>query len=242
MRVVSVFGGGGAKSLAHAGAWKALLEAGYQPSHIVGTSMGAVIGAAFADGSTYERLVEIALSLQKKDFAALDAWSLAKGVFAGNILKPEPLKRTIARLVPATRFAELQIPLTITATDLDSGELVLFGALGEDAPLIDALYASCALPLYLPPEAIDGRRLGDGGRGSRVRRAAGCEASSDPAAGAGARRSDPCHDGGADRARHRRLAQRCAPARDGTRGGGAGSDIRGGRCRALSRGGVPEDP
>src|SRR6266480_3150857 len=163
MRVVAVFGGGGAKSLAHAGAWKALLEAGYQPSHIVGTSMGAVIGAAFAAGSTYERLVEIALSLQKKDFAALDAWSLAKGVFAGNILKPEPLKRTIARLVPATRFAELQIPLTITATDLDSGELVLFGALGQDAPLVDALYASCALPLYLPPEVIDGHRLGDGG-------------------------------------------------------------------------------
>src|SRR5436190_7981798 len=162
-RVVAVFGGGGAKSLAHAGAWKALLEAGYRPSHILGTSMGAVSGAAFAAGSTYDRLVEIALSLQKKYFAALDAWSLAKGVFAGNILKPEPLKRTIARLVPATRFAELQIPLTITTTDMESGELVLFGALGQDGPLIDALYASCALPLYLPPQVIDGRRVGEGG-------------------------------------------------------------------------------
>ena len=162
-RVVAVFGGGGAKSLAHAGAWKALLEAGLPPSHIVGTSMGAVIGAALAAGSTYQRILDIALSLEKKDFAALDAWSLAKGVFAGNILKPEPLKRTIARLVPATRFADLQIPLTVTATDLDSGELVLFGELGQDAPLIDVLYASCALPLYLPPAAIDGRRLGEGG-------------------------------------------------------------------------------
>src|SRR3989454_10456412 len=57
----------------------------------------------------------------------------------------------------------MQIPLTITATDLDSGELVLFGALGQDAPLIDALYASCALPLYLPPLTIGGRRLGEGG-------------------------------------------------------------------------------
>src|SRR3989442_7514307 len=162
-RVVAVFGGGGAKSLAHAGAWKALLEAGLRPSHIVGTSMGAVIGAALAAGSGYDRLVEIALSLHKKDFVALDAWSLAKGVFAGNILKPEPLKRTIARLVPATRFAHMLIPFTVTTTDLDSGELVLFGALGQDAPLIDALYASCALPLYLPPGAIDGRRLGEGG-------------------------------------------------------------------------------
>src|SRR3989442_965793 len=162
-RVVAVFGGGGAKSLAHAGAWKALLELGLRPAHIVGTSMGAVIGAALAAGSTYQRIVDIALSLQKKDSAALDAWSLAKGVFAGNILKPDPLKRTIARLVPATRFGDMQIPLTVTATDLDSGELVLFGALGQDAPLVDALYASCALPLYLPPEVIDGHRLGDGG-------------------------------------------------------------------------------
>jgi len=162
-RVVAVFGGGGAKSLAHAGAWRALLEAGLQHFHIVGTSMGAVIGAALAAGSTYQRIVDIALSLQKKDFAALDAWSLAKGVFAGSILKPDPLKRTIARLVPATRFGDMQIPLTVTATDLDSGELMLFGALGQEAPLVDALYASCALPLYLPPEVIDGRRLGDGG-------------------------------------------------------------------------------
>src|SRR5438132_13411451 len=163
MRVVAVFGGGGAKSLAHAGAWRALLEAGLQPFHIVGTSMGAVIGAALAAGSTYQRIVDIALSLQRRDLAALDAWSLAKGVFAGSILKPDPLKRTIARLVPATRFGDMQIPLTVTATDLDSGELVLFGALGQDAPLVEVLYASCALPLYFPPGRIDGRRLADGG-------------------------------------------------------------------------------
>src|SRR6266568_3133946 len=110
-----VFGGGGAKSLAHAGAWKALLEAGLRPFHIVCTSMGAVVGAAFAGGSSYER------------------------------------------------FDQLALPLTVTATDIDSGELMLFGALGGDAPLRDALYASCALPLYFPPGAVDGHRLADGG-------------------------------------------------------------------------------
>jgi len=125
--------------------------------------MGAVMGAAFAAGSSYDRLVGIALSLHRNDFAALDAWALAKGVFARSTLKPEPLKRTIARLVPATRFAELQIPFTVTTTDLDSGELVLFGALGQDGPLVDVLYASCALPLYFPPQTIGGRRLGEGG-------------------------------------------------------------------------------
>ncbi len=163
MRVVAAFGGGGAKAVAHAGAWKALVEANLVPFHIVGTSMGAVIAAAFAAGSSYDQVVGTALAFQRKDFAAVDAWSVAKGVFARNLFKPEPLKRTIARLVPAARFADLKTPLTITATDLDSGELVLFGALGQDAPLVDALYASCALPLYFPPGLIDGRRLGDGG-------------------------------------------------------------------------------
>src|SRR2546428_3711921 len=159
-RVVVVFGGGGAKSLAHAGAWKALLEVGaqhaapLQVTHIIGTSMGAVMGAAFAAGSSYDRLVGIALSLHRSDFAALDAWALAKGVFARSTLKPEPLKRSIARLVPATRFGDMQIPFTVTTTDLDSGELVLFDALGQDGPLVDVLYASCALPLYFPPQTI----------------------------------------------------------------------------------------
>src|SRR5438876_11298066 len=124
MRVVAVFGGGGAKSLAHAGAWKALGEGGITPSHIVGTSMGAVVGAAFAAGSTYERFVEMARSLGPKDVAALDRFALVKGVFAANIFKPAPLQKSIARPVPATRFAQLEIPLTVTATDVDSGALV----------------------------------------------------------------------------------------------------------------------
>ncbi len=190
MRVVAVFGGGGAKSLAHAGAWRALLEAGLRPSHIVGTSMGAVVGAAFAAGSSYERFVDVAGSLGTKDVAAPDLFAFVKGVFAPAIFRPAPLQHSIARLVPATRFADLQVPLTVTATDIDSGQLVLLGAspgtgawgdvgaqhaaplqqsgpswvhLGTDAPLIDALYASCALPLYFPPGVIDGRRLADGG-------------------------------------------------------------------------------
>src|SRR3989442_10666445 len=104
----------------------------------------------------------MARSLGPKDVAALDRFALVKGVFAANIFKPEPLQKSIAQLVPATRFAQLEIPLTVTATDVDSGELVLFGELGQDAPLIDVLYASCALPLYFPPGRIDGRRLADG--------------------------------------------------------------------------------
>ncbi len=161
--MVAVLSGGGAKAIAHVGAWKAIREAGGELTHIVATSMGAVIGAALAAGATADEVAMAARSLSRKDVAPLDAASLLKGVFASHILKAEGLRRTVARFVPAQSFAQLKIPLTVTATDLDSGELVLFGALGQDVPLHDALYASCALPLYYPPARLDGRRLADGG-------------------------------------------------------------------------------
>jgi len=163
-RVVAVFGGGGAKSLACGGAWRALTEAGLTPSHLVGTSMGAVIAAACASGATYHEVVIAARSLSQRDVARVDPLALVKGAFASHLLKPAGLRRAIERLVPATRFEQLRIPLTVTATDLDSGELVLFGPHpGGEVGLHDALYASCALPLYFPPAVINGRRLADGG-------------------------------------------------------------------------------
>ncbi|HEY6158984.1 MAG TPA: patatin-like phospholipase family protein [Gemmatimonadales bacterium] len=177
MRVVAVFGGGGAKSLACLGAWKALTQAGLTPSHLVGTSMGAVIAAACASGATYDEIVIAARSLSQRDVARVDPLALVKGVFASHLLKPAGLRRAIERFVPATRFDQLRIPLTVTATDLDSGELVLFGGphpltpspprgeggLDGEVGLREALYASCALPLYFPPATIAGRRLADGG-------------------------------------------------------------------------------
>jgi NTE family protein len=182
-RVVAVFGGGGAKAIAHVGAWKAIHEVGarhalpVQITHIVGTSMGAVIGAALAAGSTPDEVVTAARSLSRKDVAPLDPVSLLKGVFASHILRAEGLRRLVSRFVTVQSFAELEVPLTVTATDLDSGELVLFGGPHPLSPspkggegvfmagvtLPDALYASSALPLYYPPLRLDGRRLADGG-------------------------------------------------------------------------------
>ena len=163
MRVVAVLSGGGAKCLAHVGAFQAMQQAGLTPGAIVATSLGGVIGAALAAGATPDEVAIAARSLSRKDVAPLDVASLLKGVFASHILKADGLRRTVARFVPAQSFAQLKIPLTVTATDLDSGDLVLFGALGQDVPLHDALYATCALPLYYPPARLDGRRLADGG-------------------------------------------------------------------------------
>lgn len=166
MKVVLVLSGGGAKALAHAGAFRALEQANLIPSHIVATSMGAVVGAALAAGMPFDQVRRRAMGIRRKDVAPFDPLVLVKGLFATSLFPASALRRAIATLVPRTSFAALRIPLTITATDLDSGELVLFNGAQRTAhgvPLHDALYASCALPLYFPPLAANGRRLGDGG-------------------------------------------------------------------------------
>ena len=172
-RVVLVLSGGGAKALAHAGAFRALEQAELVPSHIIATSMGAVIGAALGAGMPFDQVRRRAMGIRRKDVAPFDPLVLIMGLFARSLFPASALRRAIARIVPRTRFEYLQIPLTVTATDLDSGELLLLGGPerrgtdsdrpGRDIELSDALYASCALPLYFPPLEADGRRLGDGG-------------------------------------------------------------------------------
>lgn len=173
MRVVLVLSGGGAKALAHAGAFRALEQANLIPSHIVATSMGAVVGAALGAAVPFDQVRRRAMGIRRKDVAPFDPLVFLTGLFTRSLFPASALRKAIARIVPKTRFEYLRIPLTVTATDLDSGELLLLGGPerrgsdmdrpGRDLELEDALYASCALPLYFPPLEADGRRLGDGG-------------------------------------------------------------------------------
>jgi NTE family protein len=84
-------------------------------------------------------------------------------LFARSLLRPRPFRQAIERLLPVRQFADLAVPVTVTVTHLDGGDLLLFGDGGEDAPLVDVLCATCALPVYYPPVRLGGRRCGDGG-------------------------------------------------------------------------------
>ena len=162
-RVACVLSGGGVKSAAHVGALRALEEWGVRPDRYVGTSMGAVVAAAFAAGGAYDDVLRRVLLVTRRDVARL-SWGLLAGPLAGSLLRLDRLRETIARLVPARRFAELRTPLTVTAVDVETGDLLLFGDGGDgDVPLVDALTASCALPLFYPPVRIRGRSCADGG-------------------------------------------------------------------------------
>jgi predicted acylesterase/phospholipase RssA len=160
--VTLVLSGGGAKTAAHAGAARALAESGLAPARYVATSMGAVVAAALAAGTSPDDLVT-RLAEVGESGVSRDPLALARGLFARSLLRPAPFRRAVERLVGVHRFADLAVPLTVTVVDLDSGALLVFGAAGEDAPLVDVLCAACALPVYFPPAELAGRRCGDGG-------------------------------------------------------------------------------
>jgi NTE family protein len=162
-RLVAVLSGGGAKAAAHLGAIRGLAAAGLVPTRYIGTSMGAVIATGLAAGMTPDDIARRLMTVRQRDVFAVDRTALLMGVFARALLKPESLRRVLEGLLPVSRFSELKVPLTVTVTDLDTSRLVCFGAGGEDVPLLDALSATCALPLYFPPFLVGGRRCADGG-------------------------------------------------------------------------------
>jgi NTE family protein len=163
VKVALVFGGGGVKAAAHVGAGRAVAEAGLTPVHYVGTSMGAVMAAAFASGLAPQDIAARMAGVKVEDVARPLAGAGQQGLAAPALFEIEPLRGVIEQIVPLRTFAEMTTPLTVTAVDLDSGDLALFGAGGRDIPVVDALLASCSLPFFYSPVIIAGRRYADGG-------------------------------------------------------------------------------
>ena len=160
--VTLVLSGGGAKAAAHIGAALALAEAGLTPVRYIAASMGAVVAVALAARLDPEALLERLADVGRTGVVK-DPLAYLSGLLARSLLRPRPFSQAIERLVPARRFAELTVPVTVTVTHLDTGELLLFGDGGADAPVVDVLCATCALPVYYPPVLLAGRRCGDGG-------------------------------------------------------------------------------
>jgi predicted acylesterase/phospholipase RssA len=141
----------------------ALRDAGITPVHWVGTSMGSVVAAAMAAGRDPAALLREFASLRVRDVLRRERFGLFKGVWAPAVFRSDVLAALIARMVPTTSFEALMTDLTITAVERDTGAIVRFGAGGEAAPLQPVLQASCALPPWFAPVAVNGRPLCDGG-------------------------------------------------------------------------------
>lgn len=159
---VVVLSGGGAKAAAHVGAVRALKERGLVPSRYVATSLGAVVAAALAAGGDVDGIVRRLMNEGPHGFRR-QPFAPFIGLYLKGLARSDAFRQAVERVVQVRTFAELETPLTVTAVDLDTMQLVRFGDGGEDVPLFDALSASCALPPYFAPVVLDGRRLADGG-------------------------------------------------------------------------------
>lgn len=146
------------------GMLRALVERHVYPDVIVGSSVGAVNGAGFADDPTprgIDRLEHVWCTLDPRDLLPRRRVSSAVALTRrGEGIHPtNGLRRTIARVLTASTFEELKTPLHCVATEVLHAREAWF----DSGPLPDVVLASAALPAVYPAVEIDGRRYMDGG-------------------------------------------------------------------------------
>lgn len=178
-------GGGGARGLAHIGVLKVLEQEEIPISIIAGTSSGALIGAAYASGVSADELeTKVQAYLNSEEFQSsairameqasdnsqprltkkiqnflLNKFYLAQVMFKPGILSAEEFQLMIDYFVPDIRIEETRIPFHAVATDLVSGEEIVF----SNGSLRRAVTASCSVPGAIEPLKDGERLLSDGG-------------------------------------------------------------------------------
>ncbi len=152
MRVGLALGGGVARGLAHIGVLSVLEEAGVPIDCIAGTSMGAIIGAAYCAGLEVDDLRKI---------AARTGWlQVSRPLFsASGLFTFTRMERWVEDNIGEFDVCDLSIPFAAVASDLITGERVIL----SEGRMCTAIRASCSVPGFVPPVETDGRMLVDGG-------------------------------------------------------------------------------
>ena len=152
-------GGGAARGFAHVGVIQVLEEAGLRPSYVAGTSAGSLVAAIYASGKTGAQLQQVSEAMEE---VTLADWTLP--LFNRGVLRGEALARYVNKQVDGRLIESLPLPLGIVATDLNSGQSVLF----QRGDTGTAVRASSAVPAVFQPVKIAGREYVDGGLVSPV--------------------------------------------------------------------------
>jgi NTE family protein len=145
------FGGGFARALAHIGVLKVLEEERIPVDLVAGTSAGAMLGAAYCAGMSAMEMEKMAATTRFRDFVRMTFSRY--GIYASD-----RMANFCERVLKIKNFEDLKIPLAVTATDVRTGDPVVF----TRGPLADPMRASCAFPGMFPPVEVDGRSLIDG--------------------------------------------------------------------------------
>lgn len=144
--------GGGARGFAHVGALKALEELNIRPDVISGVSAGSLVGVLYADGYAPDEIIELFSHVNFKDLAELT-------IPRSGFFKIDKFRNFLKKTLRAKRLEDLEIPLVVTATDLDNGKSVSF----TSGPIVDIICASCSIPVIFNPVNINGVYYVDGG-------------------------------------------------------------------------------
>ncbi len=147
-------GSGGARGLAHIGVIQVLEEHEVSIDVVAGSSIGSLVGALYGSGNDGEALHRIASDATLLKIMPLFDPSLRHGFLGGT-----KLERLIKTFVGGRRVEDCRIPLAVIATDLRSGEVVIF----REGDLASVVRASISVPWVFRPVKIDGRILADGG-------------------------------------------------------------------------------
>ena len=149
-------GSGGAKGIAHIGVLEVFEKNGIAISEISGSSIGTMIGAAYAGGMTIKEMKEIAFSVDLKKLLTFFDFT---NPMNGGLIKGDVVEEFLSTILPVKRFEELRIPFKCVATDLKTGEPVIYNS----GDLVPAIRASISLPGFFKPYKYQERLLIDGG-------------------------------------------------------------------------------
>ena len=158
-RIGLALGGGAARGFAHVGVIQVLEEAGIRPALVTGTSAGSLVAALYASGKSGTQLQQVAETMEE---ATIADWTLQ--IFTRGALRGEALAKYVNVQVGQKPIEAMVMPLGIVATDLNSGNEVLF----QRGDTGTAVRASSAVPAVFQPVKVGTREYVDGGLVSPV--------------------------------------------------------------------------
>ncbi|MHB8077646.1 MAG: patatin-like phospholipase family protein [Candidatus Krumholzibacteriia bacterium] len=154
-RIGLALGGGGARGFAHIGALRVLEQEKIPIDLVVGTSVGSLVGALYADQGRVLDAEMTALTVGEEEL--FDQTMIP--LFSGGLVKGKKLEAFLRDNLKHPLIEDMVVPFAAVAVDLDSGETVVF----RSGPVAPAVHASCAIPGVFVPVTIGGRTFVDGG-------------------------------------------------------------------------------
>lgn len=156
MRIGMALGGGGARGWAHIGALRTIVAAGFEPTIVAGTSIGAIVGGAYAAGKL-DQLEDFARSIDRRSVWRLADVNIGKG---GGLIAGDKVAARLMEIIGDVAIRDLPKKFAAVATELLTGHEIWI----DDGKLIPAIRASYALPgIFVPVQLEEGRPLIDGG-------------------------------------------------------------------------------